>query len=376
MKVALLCDFAFWEGRLGSSVRVESLCHSLSKVCDMTVICSLTLPSKYRTQLLEAPYQFYDRRRLEYEVKKDITPPLPGVRADRQVVVKGINRVLQVEGYDAVITPYFNREWMIAHLPKNIVNIVDTIDCQSQRARSFAVHGLTPKFILTPEAEGALLDRYDMALALSEPDQAEFFELSKTPMVTAPFRLPPKPCYTVRQQSNSVLFIAAQSDVNNMTLSYLMEQVLPLVNRDIELNIVGNVTIPDITSPNVTVIRHEGVDDLREIYSTVDLALNPTYAGGGIKTKTLEAIAFGVPVITSDEGARGLLNLLPETLIANDKETFAHRINTLLQDPVKRLILSKEMCDRLENENSDSWLEPFVKILSVKIDEKRRQFST
>ena len=255
------------------------------------------------------------------------------------------------------------------------MNIVDTIDCQSQRARSFAAHKLVPKFLVTPEDEGAMLDKYDIAIALSAEDQAEFFNLSKTPIVTAPFRLPPKLGYTAGEDANRLLFIAAQSDVNRMTLDFLMAEILPLVPKNVVLNIVGNVTVPPTTSPNVKVVRHENVDDLSKIYASVDLSLNPTFAGGGIKTKTLEAIAHGVPVVTSDEGARGLFDILPAYLIANDKETFAHRISELLDDPVKRLQISREMRLNLTQEDSENWLDPFMRILTMKRQQKQEQFN-
>ena len=159
------------------------------------------------------------------------------------------------------------------------------------------------------------------------------------------------------------MFIAAKSDVNNMTLAYLMEQVLPLVPRDLTFHVVGNVTVPEARPANVKLVHHVDVEDLAWIYRAVDLALNPTYAGGGIKTKTLEAIAYGVPVITSDEGARGLESLLPADLICNDKETFAHRIATLLDDPARRTELSRQMLDALRVEDSDSWLPAFAHLL-------------
>lgn len=373
MKVAVVCDFTYWEGRIGSAVRIESLCHSLAKVCDLSVVCSMSLPEKYRTFKENAPYELYDRRVLKKFSAKASSAPIPGVRADRQVTVKGVKHFIEAGEYDAVLIPYFNREWMIEHIDRRILRIVDTIDCQAQRTRSFAPHGLIPTFPMTSEEEGAEIDRYDLALAISEEDQEEFVACTTTPVITAPFRLPAKQIYSARENASEVLFIAANSDVNNMTLAYLMEEVLPLVRRPLSLHIVGNVTVPETCPPLVNLIRHENVDDVAWIYSAIDLALNPTYAGGGIKTKTLEAMAFGVPVLTSDEGARGLRNLLPDELIINDKETFAHQIATLLDDPERRSALSKQMIDNINAEDSDSWTSVFDLILRAQAATKREQ---
>ena len=363
MKIAALCDFPFWEGRIGTAVRMNSLCRSLARVCDLGVICSVALPDRYRSAMAEAPYAFHDLHALQKIHEGTPGRDIAGVRPDRQAIVKGIRHLVETGGYDAVLTPYFNRAWMVEHLPRNILRIVDTHDCQSQRTRSFAAHGLVPTFPMTPEEEGAKLDRYDMALALSDEDQAEFAAITRTPVITAPFRLPPRPVYAAREDAADVMFIAARSDVNDMTLAYLMEEILPLVARPLTLHVVGNVTIPDHCPPHVRLVSHVDVEDVAWIYRTADLALNPTYAGGGIKTKTLEAMAYGVPVLTSDEGARGLRGLLPKDLIVNDKETFAHRIGSLLEDPQRRSALSRQMLGALLAEDSDSWLPAFALIL-------------
>lgn len=362
MKIGALCDFPLWEGRVGTSVRMDSLCRSLAKVCEVDVIATLTMPQGYRARMAQAPYRLLDRSALK---QAQIGDDIATVRPDRQFTVKGIKHLLETGTYDAVLTPYFNRNWMIEHVHRDLLRIVDTHDCQSQRTRSFARHGLIPTFPMTPKEEGAELDRYDMALALSDEDQAEFATMTATPVVTAPFRLPPNPVYAARENANDVMFIAARSDVNDMTLAYLMDEVLPLVGRKMTLHVVGNVTLPEACPPNVRLVRHENVDDLGFIYRAVDLALNPTYAGGGIKTKTLEAMAYGVPVLTSDEGARGLSHLLPDELIVNDRYGFASRIATLLDSPARRAALSQDILMALAAEDSDAWLSTFTQLMRV-----------
>lgn len=360
MKIAVLVDFPYWEGNVGTAVRMESLCQSLAKICDLTVVSSVTLHSSYQSFADDAPYRLVDRRVLK-EIDRGLTGIVyPGVRTDRLTTVRSVAEFCRMENFDAVLTPYFNRDWMAEHVPPEILRIVDTIDCQSQRTRSFAAQGLTPTFPMTAAAEGKQLDRYDIALAISDEDHDEFTQITSTPVITAPFRLPVNDLYRVRANAKELLFIAAKSDVNDMSLAYLLRDVLPLVDRPVRLNIVGNVTVPEYRPANTKVICHKRIEDLREIYSQVDLALNPTYAGGGVKTKTLEAIAHGVPVISSDEGARGLHHLLPEPLIVNDKERFAYVTGLLLDDNRLRGRLSQQMIANLASEAKEDWLDPFL----------------
>lgn len=48
------------------------------------------------------------------------------------------------------------------------------------------------------------------------------------------------------------------------------------------------------------------VDDIDMYFKGADLFLNPVQTGGGIKTKMVEAIAFGTTVITTETGAMGI----------------------------------------------------------------------
>ena len=366
MKIAAVCDFPYWQADVGSAVRQKSLCQSLSDICDLTVLCSAPLSEEYAGFAESAPYRLLDGAALDKIATTIPGPGMPGIPPERTTAVQAIRHYCETEDVDAVVTPYFNRFWMIEHIRRDILRIVDTIDCQSQRTRSFAQHGLTPTFHMTAAQEGALLDRYDLALAISDEDQAAFQQMTDIPIVTVPFRFPARPLPTGRRTTgNALMFIAARSPVNDMTLRYLLQDIMPLVNRRTLLRILGSVTVPDKLPGNTAIIRPGRVADLATVYAQTDLALNPTFAGGGVKTKTLEAIAYGVPILTSDEGARGLRALLPDLLIANDKETFAHRIGVLLDAPTRRAALTEQMLGNLAAERPDNWQSALLHLLTA-----------
>jgi hypothetical protein len=377
MKIAALCDFPFWQGNVGTFVRHASLCRSLSKICDLTVISTSTVHRKDRASVDRVPYRLIDRSVLK-QIDAEIGPmTIPGVPAHRQMDVATITTFVAREKFDAVLTPYFNRNWMIEHLPPHIVQIIDTHDCQSQRTRSLMKHGIVPTFFMNTATEGALLSRYDIALAMSDEDRAEFAQMADMPVITAPFRLPPRDLAPMRHVYATpdlpvLLFIAAKSPVNDMTLDYLLREIMPLVDGPCTLLVIGNVTMPTgIDLPHVNIEDHQDVDDLVPLYARADLAINPTFAGGGVKTKTLEAMAFGVPVLTCDEGARGLRHLLPDDLVRNDKEQFAHQINTLLADEAHRKALARQVLDNMSTENAEGWLGRFADITRATITSKR-----
>lgn len=380
MKIAALCDFPFWAGNVGTGVRHDSLCRALTGICDLTVVSTVTLHKKDEHFRQTAPYRLLDRGDLKDLIQRVGGPPISGLRPDRETPVRAIARLVSDEGFDAVLTPYFNRDWMVEHLPRHVVRIIDTHDCQSQRATSLMRHGIVPTFFLDAAHEGAMFKDYDIALAMSAEDRAEFAGMTDIPVITAPFRVRSRDLAPMRHVygqtgSRNLLFIAARSPVNDMTLDYLLRQIMPLVPGQCTLTVIGNVTMPqDVDLPHVTLQHLQDVGDLVPLYAQADLALNPTFAGGGVKTKTLEAMAFGVPVVTCDEGARGLRHLLPDDLVVNDKETFAHRVGELLDAPERRAALARQILDNLAAENAEQWLPLFGAVTRAAISAKRERY--
>ncbi len=78
-------------------------------------------------------------------------------------------------------------------------------------------------------------------------------------------------------------------------------------------------------------VRYLGfVEDIDEYVLAADLMLNPITTGGGVKTKVIEALALGTPVISMASGAKGVdttvcgeaLQIVPD----DDHRAFAERI--------------------------------------------------
>jgi glycosyltransferase involved in cell wall biosynthesis len=72
------------------------------------------------------------------------------------------------------------------------------------------------------------------------------------------------------------------------------------------------------------------VDDIEMYFKGADVFLNPVQSGGGIKTKMVEAIAFGTTVVATESGAAGILKeVCGEKLIVvadNDWKRFADAV--------------------------------------------------
>jgi len=89
----------------------------------------------------------------------------------------------------------------------------------------------------------------------------------------------------------------------------------------------------------VTVISD--APDLEPLYRSADIVLAPLSHGGGTKRKTLEAMAWGLPVIGTPQAFTGLPQLDGRAFVvdAGDPVTLTLRVQALRDDPELRLSL-------------------------------------
>lgn len=82
------------------------------------------------------------------------------------------------------------------------------------------------------------------------------------------------------------------------------------------------------------IVNHGEVDDAEEFMQNHGIMVVPIQAGSGIRIKSLEAMALGVPVVSTSVGAQGLtVESGTQMIIADDPAGFADGIIQLLLNP-------------------------------------------
>ena len=97
------------------------------------------------------------------------------------------------------------------------------------------------------------------------------------------------------------------------------------------------------------------VDELEkyEIYKLADIAINPMFSGSGTNIKMLDYFSAGIPVVTTETGARGLM-------IEHNNEAIICSPETMLQS-ILQLINDQKLQDKLKKnartlvESAYSW---------------------
>ncbi|MCB0512576.1 MAG: glycosyltransferase family 4 protein, partial [Bacteroidetes bacterium] len=96
------------------------------------------------------------------------------------------------------------------------------------------------------------------------------------------------------------------------------------------------------------------IEDVEPYFQNAKLFIVPLRFGSGIKVKVISAMYRGIPCVTSDIGAEGLMvENGKQIMIANDVKSYINAIQTLLNDEDKWKTISKE--SRVLAQEKYSW---------------------
>lgn len=140
-----------------------------------------------------------------------------------------------------------------------------------------------------------------------------------------------------RATGKDILFLCGMDYLPNLdSASYFLEEIFPLVRKivlGVRLNIVGRELWKIGDSAGEGAVLHENVPDVLPWLAGADLLVVPLRHGAGTRIKIMEAMAAGVPVVTTSKGCEGIAVANGEhLLIADTPEEFAAAVGMLLGD--------------------------------------------
>jgi GT2 family glycosyltransferase len=145
----------------------------------------------------------------------------------------------------------------------------------------------------------------------------------------------------------NILFVAGFAHPPNIdAASWFVSEIYPLVkihNPDIHLYLVGSNPSDEVrrlAGMDITVTGYVTDEELADYYSRARVAVVPLRFGGGVKGKVLEAMRFGVPLVTTPTGIQGLAEAKDAIEVTEHMDTFANAICELLVNDQKWMDLS------------------------------------
>jgi len=137
---------------------------------------------------------------------------------------------------------------------------------------------------------------------------------------------------------------------------YLIQKIMPNIKENIELRIAGRdpaFEITDAAQKDTRIVVTGTVKDMAQEYKQADIFIAPMISGAGIQNKILQALACGLPVITTSICADAFEEFPVGSLTANSLDEMIEAINNLLQDETMRRELG--LLGRKYIENEWSW---------------------
>ncbi|MBD2694040.1 glycosyltransferase family 4 protein [Anabaena catenula] len=157
-----------------------------------------------------------------------------------------------------------------------------------------------------------------------------------------------------------IIFIGAMDNLANIdAVCFFSNEVLPEIQKsypDTTFDIVGSRPAPEVlelqNQPGINVTGR--VPSMAEYLHKSTICVVPMRTGFGIKNKTLEAMAAGIPIVASDRGLEGLAvdgETTPlRALRANQPAEYIAAITQLFEQPELRFQLSTNGRQLVETE--------------------------
>ena len=196
--------------------------------------------------------------------------------------------------------------------------------------------------------EGRVCREADLTLTVSTIDARELEKAAGRPfnVAVAPIGIETQDVEQtpVSQDHRRILSVATMHYPPNAdALRWFRDRVWPLLSdaeRSAGLDIVGSRTPRDLVqwSESSAHVQAPGyVPDLAPYYRQAGIFIVPLHAGSGMRVKILEAMARGLPVVSTSIGVEGLpVRDGEQLLVADDPELFSRLVAELLADPDRR----------------------------------------
>ncbi|MGB7087211.1 MAG: glycosyltransferase [Phormidesmis sp.] len=253
------------------------------------------------------------------------------------------------------------------YIPKSVVNIHSSVygTCVHQLAAGTAEKPLRDRLNLPllKRYEQRYCQKFSDLVVTTEDDQRQMTELSGKAHIHVIPNGVDLEMFTPRAKDlggQSLVFIGAMDNLPNIdAVTFLSQEIFPQVQKSYPrstLSLVGARPTPAVKAlgdlPNVVVTGK--VPEMTPYLHESTVCVVPMRTGYGIKNKTLEAMAAGIPVVASDRGLEGLAvdgDTVPlRALRANTASEYAAAIARLFDSAQLRQTLSENGRALIEQE--------------------------
>lgn len=148
---------------------------------------------------------------------------------------------------------------------------------------------------------------------------------------------------TAKDEKKHLLFVGKKYYPNLVGFKWFVDNVLPSLTDNIQVDVVGRGLEElrnEYSDPRINVIG--GVESLNPYYENADIVIAPLFDGGGMKSKTVEALSFGKIFVGTEESLFGFWEEMDSDIRGktcyqcNTPEEWIQTINNLANDDIHK----------------------------------------
>jgi polysaccharide biosynthesis protein PslH len=263
-----------------------------------------------------------------------------------------------------------NEIYVQPHFPKQLKTIVNVhssvyATCRNQLTTGISENSIRDKINLPllHRYEKSYCAKFSAIVVTTEEDKIQMQQFNPKSQITVipnGVDLVSFPNRTSDPGGHRLIFIGAMDNLANIdSVCFFSNQVLPEIQKnypDTTFDIVGSHPAPEVLAlnqkPGINVTGR--VPSMVEYLHKATICVVPMRTGFGIKNKTLEAMAAGVPIVGSDRGLEGLAvdgsSISLRALRANEPAQYVSAISQLFDNPQLRSQLSHNGRQLVETE--------------------------
>lgn len=281
--------------------------------------------------------------------------PVVIARRRRPELAAVVRRLAAGDAFDTVYFNHLDAAIYLPDVPAGALKVLDEHNVVTNQVKSIAASDGNPlrRMLLRRDArrvarhEAAVANQMDLCLTCSIPDADALRELGVSRrIVVVPngvdteYFTPP----SSRGESSgtpAVMFVGTMDyEPCERGVWHFCNSILPLIRRTcpaLRFVVVGrnpSARIRALAASDPLVELTGRVEDVRPFMALAQVCVVPLLSGSGTRLKILEAMAVGVPVVSTTIGAEGIeAESGRHLLIADEPQEFCARVVQLLQEP-------------------------------------------
>lgn len=271
-----------------------------------------------------------------------------------------VTKLLRKEKFDTVILESpstLHAVSLIRQYDKEAIIIFDAHNVDSNLAAAFVKKDeiSRKKYLSILNTESSLYKIVDALLVCSEKDKDGFDKLNNGNL---PISIIPNGVSIVPQlcdesvkldQPINILFCAYLSTrPNSEGLLWFHSKIWPKIRSifpALKLMVVGGGNLSagaHTLMEDKSLVFTGRIDDVKPFYNECTISIVPLKTGSGTRLKILEAMSYGLPVVSTTQGAEGIeYTDGKDILIADEESLFAEKVVQLLQQKEQRIMMQQ-----------------------------------